>query len=401
METKLYAILIVEDESIVAEDLRLLLEQFGYIVTGVCSSGEDAIVAAQKRRPDLILMDINLMGALNGIETAEQIRSTLDVPIVFLTAYADDATLERARIAAKYGYILKPFESREIRLSVEVALHKHASERKTSEADPVSASADRAPAQIESVDFTATAAIVQPSERIIDQCRELREIIRQKDRLFGILSEDRASPKNMLLHYCEQILESSSRTPAGKSDNDNRRAAASESDSSDQHLADEEADKYISLPTERLQLSDQIAITANWFKTRLQSKAITLRQPETDVRLEANPKLLQFILRHTFMAAIDFTPQEGIIEVQSRQLDAMAEVSLLFPCEGSGAAGTEPSATFGVSADELVGTLKRNPSLEHCGKIVRLQGGAFVISCISETRIRLAFTVPSSTAGAP
>src|SRR4030043_1362830 len=96
-------ILLVEDERIVAEDVRRNLESMGYRLTGVVSAGKDAIEMVQKVRPDLVLMDIVLRGELNGIETAERIRSLVDVPVVYLTAYADDGTLEKAKATEPFG----------------------------------------------------------------------------------------------------------------------------------------------------------------------------------------------------------------------------------------------------------------------------------------------------------
>ncbi len=122
-------IMVVEDESIVAEDLRRTLEKMGYAVPGVAASGEDAIHQARALRPSLVLMDIALKGRMDGIEAAERIRTDLHIPIVFLTAYADDETLQRARVSEPFGYILKPFENRELHTTIQMALHKHRMEQ--------------------------------------------------------------------------------------------------------------------------------------------------------------------------------------------------------------------------------------------------------------------------------
>jgi len=121
-------ILIVEDERIVAEDLKRCLEKLGYTVPGVVSFGEEAIREAEGKRPDLVLMDIMLNGDLDGIEAAEQIRTRLNIPIIYLTAYADKNTLERAKATEPFGYILKPFEERELHIVIEMSLYKHQAE---------------------------------------------------------------------------------------------------------------------------------------------------------------------------------------------------------------------------------------------------------------------------------
>ena len=130
---KMARILIVEDESIVAMEIQDRLKSLGYSVVDAISSGEKAIKKAGEAHPDLVLMDIRLKGKIDGIETAKQIRNRFDIPVIYLTAYADDETLKRARIAEPYGYILKPFEERELRSNIEVALYKHKVENKLRE----------------------------------------------------------------------------------------------------------------------------------------------------------------------------------------------------------------------------------------------------------------------------
>ncbi len=117
-------ILVVEDEGIVAEDIRQSLQNMGYMVSAVASSGEEALKETAKNIPDLVLMDIVLRGELDGIETAAQIRSRYNIPVIYLTAYTDVKTLERAKLTEPFGYIVKPFDGRELRTAVEMALYK-------------------------------------------------------------------------------------------------------------------------------------------------------------------------------------------------------------------------------------------------------------------------------------
>jgi len=128
-------ILVVEDEVIVAKDIADSLERLGYTVIGTTATGEEALRLAAEHHPDLALMDIRLQGQLNGIETAERLRDEFNIPSVFLTAYADDDTLRRARITEPYGYVLKPFELRELHSTIEIALYKHGSEKKLRESE--------------------------------------------------------------------------------------------------------------------------------------------------------------------------------------------------------------------------------------------------------------------------
>ncbi len=124
------SILIVEDESIVALDLQMRLTRLGYRVVGIAASSTEALQLAEQFQPDLTLMDIRLKGAMDGIETAQALRQRLDTPIVYLTAYADEATLQRAKMTEPYGYLVKPFEERELHSTVEMALYKITNERR-------------------------------------------------------------------------------------------------------------------------------------------------------------------------------------------------------------------------------------------------------------------------------
>ncbi|HDK16724.1 MAG TPA: PAS domain S-box protein, partial [Nitrospirae bacterium] len=126
-------IMIVEDESIVAEDIKMSLQGMGYKVPAVVSRGEEAIKKATKFRPDLVLMDIVLQGEMNGIDVAGQIRAKLNIPVIYLTAYADDDTLSRAKVTEPFGYLIKPFEDRELYSVIETALYKHGMEKKVKE----------------------------------------------------------------------------------------------------------------------------------------------------------------------------------------------------------------------------------------------------------------------------
>jgi CheY-like chemotaxis protein len=118
-------IMVVEDESLIAEDIRDSLEKLGYEVCQTVATGEEAVDGALDLEPDLILMDIMLQGELDGIEAAELIRKENDIPIIFLSSFADDTMLTRAKLATPLGYLVKPFENRELRATIEMALYKH------------------------------------------------------------------------------------------------------------------------------------------------------------------------------------------------------------------------------------------------------------------------------------
>jgi CheY-like chemotaxis protein len=122
-------IMVVEDEYILAQGIITQLEALGYEITSHRTSGEQAVQAVEKELPDLVLMDIVMPGLYDGIEAAEKIRKKISIPIVFLTAYSDDETLERAKAAEPFGYLLKPFTERELYIGIEMALHKDKAEK--------------------------------------------------------------------------------------------------------------------------------------------------------------------------------------------------------------------------------------------------------------------------------
>ncbi|MBL0174982.1 MAG: PAS domain S-box protein [Ignavibacteria bacterium] len=130
MDTRKSKILVVEDEYIVAEDLCALLRRLGYDVTDICATGAAVVEAVRSNAPDLILMDIKLQGPQDGVQTALQLRTMCDIPVIYVSALADDDTLDRAKITEPFGYIIKPFEEREIHSSIEITLYKHAMDRK-------------------------------------------------------------------------------------------------------------------------------------------------------------------------------------------------------------------------------------------------------------------------------
>lgn len=128
-------ILVVEDEIIVAVNLGQKLKKLGYELVGITSSGEEAIQKAEENHPDLVLMDINIEGNLDGIETAEVLRNRFHTPVIYLTAYADESTLDRAKKTQPLGYIVKPFESDQLRSSIEVALYKNEIEQRSKQTE--------------------------------------------------------------------------------------------------------------------------------------------------------------------------------------------------------------------------------------------------------------------------
>ena len=117
-------ILIVEDELILADNIKISLEKHGYDVVSLAVSGEEALRAAEKEKPDLVLMDIVLKGDLDGINTADQIRKQFGIPVIFITAYSEEEIFQSAKITEPFAYITKPFDTRQLIINIEMALYK-------------------------------------------------------------------------------------------------------------------------------------------------------------------------------------------------------------------------------------------------------------------------------------
>ena len=124
-----YSVLVVEDERIVAMDLQQILTLLGYDAYAIASSANEAFARASEKRPDVVLMDIRIKGQLDGIRTAAILREKFDVPVIYLTAHADDATIARAKKTTPHGYLLKPVKSGELKSAVEVSIYRHEMEK--------------------------------------------------------------------------------------------------------------------------------------------------------------------------------------------------------------------------------------------------------------------------------
>lgn len=125
----MHKIMVVEDEAVIAIRLQERLTEMGYHVVGISYSGEEAMKQARRLRPDLVLMDIMIPGKMDGVVVAKWVKAELDIPVIFLTAFSEDKIIERAKQAKPYGYIVKPFQDRELKASVEVALYKKETEK--------------------------------------------------------------------------------------------------------------------------------------------------------------------------------------------------------------------------------------------------------------------------------
>ncbi|MBN2159864.1 MAG: diguanylate cyclase [Spirochaetes bacterium] len=120
-----YRVLIVEDEALIAQDISVTLQNFGYQVVDTVATAEESFEAVKEKKPDVVLMDIILKGDIDGIQAAEKIRTEHNIPIIFLTTYSEGSIIERATTQIPYGYILKPFRGKELNIVMELTRHRH------------------------------------------------------------------------------------------------------------------------------------------------------------------------------------------------------------------------------------------------------------------------------------
>jgi len=197
-------ILIVEDEAIVAQDIRKSVEAMGYVVCAVASSGAEAIQKAEETRPDLVLMDIVLKGDMDGVQAAGEIGARFHVPIVYLTAYDDDTILQRAKITAPYAYITKPFNDRELHIAIEVALYKHQAEAQIRKTE------HRLAAVLRSVGDAVIAADREGRVTFMNPTAEKLTGWKQEDaygkKLTEVLNIEQEELENLERHLVEKVL---------------------------------------------------------------------------------------------------------------------------------------------------------------------------------------------------
>jgi len=188
-------IMIVEDEKIVAKDIQRMLERIGYVVPAAVSSGTEAIQKAEEAQPDLVLMDIMLKGDMDGVETAEHIRSRFQIPVIYITAYADDRTLNRAKVTEPYGYILKPFHEKELHITIEIALYKDRMERKLRESERwLSTTLKSIGDAVITADADGNITFMNPVAQSLTGWRQEEAMGRPLENVFKIVNEETGNP---------------------------------------------------------------------------------------------------------------------------------------------------------------------------------------------------------------
>lgn len=205
-------ILITEDEFIVAMDLQVRLQNLGYAVVGIASSGDDAILQVQENHPDLVLMDIMLYGGMDGIDASRHIREICDVPVIFLTSNADPATLERAGATRPFSCLLKPFKERELKFSIDMALYHHRTTRELQAAhDELEQRVEERTAELAATN-KALQNELQKHQQTLSNLRAAQAIAHDadmaKNEFLATVSHELLTPMNGILGMTELLRES-------------------------------------------------------------------------------------------------------------------------------------------------------------------------------------------------
>jgi len=188
MEQK--SILVVEDEQIVAAELREILAGLGYRAVAAASTGSEALARTEETHPDLILMDVRIKGDMDGIETASRIMARWDIPIIYVTAHADQETLRRARVTEPLGYVLKPFGERELQIAIEMAIYKHGMERQLKqERQRLSAMLDSIGDAVIATDAQGFVTLINPAATALTGLTEAEVLGRDITTVFNIVDE--------------------------------------------------------------------------------------------------------------------------------------------------------------------------------------------------------------------
>jgi PAS domain S-box-containing protein len=188
-------IMVVEDEAVISLEIQDRLTKMGHSICGTAASGEEAVSVAAANRPDLILMDVQLRGDVDGVETAQQIRNQVEIPVIYLTAFADDRTVERARLTEPFGYLIKPFSEKELYAAIETALYKHAMEAKLRESERRYAATVRCIADCVIVtDTEMNIMLMNPAAQGVTGWGQAEAVGKRLDEIFKIVDEKDLTP---------------------------------------------------------------------------------------------------------------------------------------------------------------------------------------------------------------
>ncbi|MCU0372257.1 MAG: ATP-binding protein [Ignavibacteria bacterium] len=276
-------LLVVEDELLVAEDISARLRTIGYEIAGTVPTGEEALEMCETAAPDVILMDIKMGKGMDGIETQKIIREKYNIPVIYLTSYSDPVTVSRAKITEPYGYIIKPFDERELHTTIEMAVHKHKTEK-----------------------------------ALLDREKELRELNKTKDKLFSIIAHDLKNPFMGILGFTEVLTYSYDKY----SDEERQKMIYFLHNSAQntfrllENLLEWSRIQIsgVKVVPEKIDAEELISDTAETLIESASRKNITVSvNTEKNFRIYTDADMLKTIVRNLLSNAVKFTPKGGSI----------------------------------------------------------------------------------------
>ncbi len=330
-------VLVVEDDSLIALDMQRMLSASGYTITSISSSGEEAIRRAAQEKPHVILMDIQLTGDMNGLETAKQIHEHDDIPVIYVTTYVNDDILERAKVTDSFGYLLKPFRERDLYSAIEIAMYKHQMEQQLRETnvrlEQEIKQRTKREQELEQYRRHLEQLVEERTQTLEDLNTQLQQASRHKDEFLANMSHELRTPLNAILGYA-QILKD-------ERDLSERHLHGLEIiRSSGQHLLtliNEILDLskieagHFELEEDEFPLPSFLEDIANMIKIRVEQKGLSFcydAAPHLPARIYTDEKRLREILINLLDNAVKYT-QEGSVmfRVSARREGVMEDQS--------------------------------------------------------------------------
>jgi len=329
-------ILIVEDEAIVALDLENRLEGMGYQIAGKVTNGKDTLEKIAESNPSLVLMDIKLAGEMDGITVAQLIRERWGIPVIFLTAYSDEATLRRARISEPFGYIIKPVKDRELHATIEMGIYKHKVENK-----------------LQQYSQELERRVEERTADLVETTKKLEYALQVKTSFMQLMSHELRTPLNAVLGFSEML----SLQRAGSLTEKQARYVESIHSSGVRllemvnnvlELTEIASGEMVLTPTTFL-ISDLLAGAISQFSKHAQAKNIQLDKKISDptLTITADAGRLERILQILLDNAIKFTPENGHVTI-STFCNSAGEIEITVSDNGIGIGKADQEVIFKI-----------------------------------------------------
>jgi signal transduction histidine kinase len=371
-------ILVVEDERIVAEDLSMSLQELGYDVPAILESAEEVIARASEIAPDLILMDVMLGGKLDGVEAAERLAAIADIPVIFLTAHADDATFQRAKRSEPLGYLLKPFDVAQLRHTIEMALYKHSLDARLKESE------HRYREKLEGLVRQRTIELEAANKGLLSLNRELERqrsdaerarfeaeaANRAKSEFLAGMSHELRTPLTAVIGFAEVLRDQHFGSLGGKQVeyvgniiDSGRHLLEIINDILDLAKVESGSD---SLDLRLFSLKGFLTSCISLVGERARRNGITLNlEMADDAMVEADPRKLKQVMINLLGNALKFTPEGGTISIIVEvRLDAMTTTT-----SGAGAAREVVimvrDTGIGIRPDDMPHLFEKFTQFEH------------------------------------